>query len=97
MRACWPVSVAWPSVGMTTQVLVAEDSALMREGMRLLFDTQPDLALVGACGDLDGLLEHASRLRPDVVITDIRMPPTHTMRASGPPRHYARPTRAWVS
>ena len=50
----------------------------MREGMRLLFDTQPDLTLVGACGDLDGLLEHASRLKPDVVITDIRMPPTHT-------------------
>lgn len=63
---------------MTTRVLVAEDSALMREGMRLLLDTQPDMALVGACADLDGLLEDASRLEPDVVITDIRMPPTHT-------------------
>jgi DNA-binding NarL/FixJ family response regulator len=77
--ARWPLATACPSVReMTTRVVVAEDSALMREGMRLLVETQPDLALVGTCGDLDGLLKDARRLEPDVVITDIRMPPSHT-------------------
>src|SRR4029079_6896686 len=39
-------------------------------------ETQPDLEVVAVCGDLDELLEAVERGHPDVVITDIRMPPT---------------------
>lgn len=63
---------------MATRVVLAEDSALLREGMRMLFETQADMELVGTCGDLDDLLRLAQELVPDIVITDIRMPPTHT-------------------
>ena len=59
------------------RVVVAEDVMLTREGIvRLLVDA--DVEVVGQAEDLDGLLRRVRALRPDVVITDIRMPPTHT-------------------
>ena len=58
--------------------MLAEDHYLVREGVRKLIEAQPDLEVVGVCGDLDGLMEAVEAERPDVVITDIRMPPTGT-------------------
>jgi len=59
------------------RVVLAEDSALFREGLiRLLTDAGYDV--VAAAADADELLRHVRRQPPDVVITDIRMPPTHT-------------------
>ncbi len=63
---------------MTIRVLLAEDNALLREGVRRVLETAADLRLVGTCGDYDSLLDAACALRPDVVVTDIRMPPTGT-------------------
>ena len=63
---------------MTLRVLLAEDHYLVREGMRRLLDSHPDVEVVGDFGDLDALLAAAAELRPDVVVTDIRMPPTGT-------------------
>ena len=60
------------------RVGLAEDSYLVREGVRRLLETDPQLELVGTCGDLDGLLEMVDRERPAVVVTDIRMPPGNT-------------------
>jgi DNA-binding NarL/FixJ family response regulator len=60
------------------RVVLAEDNLLVREGVQRLLEAQDDLELVAACGDLDGLLAAVQRERPDVVITDIRMPPTGT-------------------
>jgi DNA-binding NarL/FixJ family response regulator len=57
------------------RIVVAEDHFLVREGVRRLLETQPGLEVVAACGDLDGLLESVESERPDVVVTDIRMPP----------------------
>jgi len=62
----------------TIRVLLAEDSYVVREGIRALIETQDDLELVGTCGDLPGLLTAVEECRPDVVLTDIRMPPTQT-------------------
>jgi DNA-binding NarL/FixJ family response regulator len=57
---------------------MADDSLIVREGIRQLLAAQPDVEVVAMCSDLDSLLEVAHEKRPDVVITDIRMPPTHT-------------------
>jgi len=63
---------------MPIRVVLAEDSYLVREGVRLLIESEPELALVAVCDDLDSLLAAVETHRPDVVLTDIRMPPTGT-------------------
>jgi DNA-binding NarL/FixJ family response regulator len=57
------------------RLVLAEDSYLAREGIRRLLETQPQLEVVAACGDLDALLGAVEAENPDVVLTDIRMPP----------------------
>jgi DNA-binding NarL/FixJ family response regulator len=63
---------------MPLSVIVADDALLVREGVMRVIDHEPDLEVVGQCGDYDSLLSLAEALRPDVVVTDIRMPPTGT-------------------
>jgi DNA-binding NarL/FixJ family response regulator len=60
------------------RVVLAEDHVLLREGISRLVAANADLELVGTAGDLPGLLALAEREQPDVVVTDIRMPPTGT-------------------
>jgi DNA-binding NarL/FixJ family response regulator len=60
------------------RVVVAEDNALLREGLSRLIAAEPDLELAGTCGDLPGLLAAIDDEVPDVVVTDIRMPPSGT-------------------
>jgi len=63
-------------VGHTTlRVVVAEDSFLVREGIRLLLATQPDLELADSVASLPELLRAVEETRPDAVLTDVRMPP----------------------
>jgi DNA-binding NarL/FixJ family response regulator len=57
------------------RVVLAEDSYLVREGIRRLLGTRPEVEVVASCNDLTSLLEQVDRERPDVVVTDIRMPP----------------------
>ena len=63
---------------MPIRLVLAEDNYLLREGMTRLIEAQPDLELVAACDDYDSLVEAIEAHRPDVVLTDIRMPPTGT-------------------
>jgi adenylate cyclase len=56
-------------------VFLADDSLLVREGVRALLAAEPDLEVVGVAEDFDGLVEGAAASRPQVVVTDIRMPP----------------------
>ncbi|HYM82598.1 MAG TPA: response regulator transcription factor [Candidatus Dormibacteraeota bacterium] len=60
---------------MPIRIVIADDHYLVREGLRSLLETQAGLEVVAACSDLDSLLRAASDERPDVVVTDIRMPP----------------------
>jgi DNA-binding NarL/FixJ family response regulator len=60
------------------RIALAEDHALLREGVARLLDGEDDLELVGTATDLPSLFDLIERERPDVVITDIRMPPTST-------------------
>jgi DNA-binding NarL/FixJ family response regulator len=57
---------------------MAEDNLLVREGVKGLIDSHPDLELVGVCEDFDSLVASVDTQKPDVVLTDIRMPPTNT-------------------
>jgi DNA-binding NarL/FixJ family response regulator len=57
------------------RLVLAEDNYLVREGIRRLLETQSDLEVAAACGGLDSLLAAVDAERPDVVVTDIRMPP----------------------
>jgi len=63
---------------MVVRVLLAEDNVLLREGLTKVIDGEPDLEVIGAVGDLPTLLERVGAESPDVVVTDIRMPPTGT-------------------
>jgi DNA-binding NarL/FixJ family response regulator len=57
------------------RVVLAEDSLIVREGIRRLLDLDPSVTVVASCGDFDSLLAAVEAERPDVVLTDIRMPP----------------------
>jgi DNA-binding NarL/FixJ family response regulator len=57
------------------RIVLAEDQYLVREGLRRLLETRDELEVAAVCGDLDSLLEAVAAERPDVVVTDIRMPP----------------------
>jgi DNA-binding NarL/FixJ family response regulator len=63
---------------MAIRLVLAEDNYLVREGVRRLLETRPGLEVVGTCGDLESLLAAVEAERPDVVVTDIRMPPGGT-------------------
>jgi len=63
---------------MPIRLVIAEDHYLVREGVRRLLETQPDLEVAAVCGDLDSLLAAVKEEKPDVVVTDIRMPPGDT-------------------
>ena len=58
--------------------MIAEDQYLVREGLRRLLETHENLEVVAVCEDLDSLLGAVDAQRPDVVVTDIRMPPGNT-------------------
>ncbi|WP_053206321.1 response regulator transcription factor [Jiangella muralis] len=64
------------TTGARVRIVVADDALLVREGVQRVLSLYPDLEVVGVAGDLDGLLAAVDEHRPDVVVTDIRMPPT---------------------
>ncbi|NHC46605.1 response regulator transcription factor [Motilibacter aurantiacus] len=63
---------------MPIRVVLAEDNALLRQGLTRLIALDEGLELVGTATDMPSLLELVAREKPDVVVSDIRMPPTGT-------------------
>ena len=57
------------------RVVLADDQYLFREGIQRLLESVSDVEVAAVCNDLDSLLEAVDAKRPDVVVTDIRMPP----------------------
>ena len=63
---------------MPIRIVLAEDQYLVREGLRRLLEAQDGLEIAAVCDDLDSLLAAVAAEGPDVVVTDVRMPPTNT-------------------
>jgi DNA-binding NarL/FixJ family response regulator len=63
---------------MPIRLVIADDHLLVREGVQRLLESDPDLEVAAVCGDLDSLLAAVKAEHPDVVVTDIRMPPGNT-------------------
>jgi DNA-binding NarL/FixJ family response regulator len=59
---------------MTTTLLIADDQALIRVGLRKSLENEPDMTVVGEANDGEDAVSAAQRLQPDVVLMDIRMP-----------------------
>ena len=63
---------------MVLRLVLAEDSFLMRDGINALLELDDEVDVVASCADYDSLLAAVEEHRPDVVLTDIRMPPCQT-------------------
>jgi adenylate cyclase len=59
----------------TISVLLADDNLIVREGVRALIERHKDLRIVGVAADYDEVVQGAASLEPQVLVTDIRMPP----------------------
>src|SRR2546423_9698511 len=65
-----------PMPGGQIRVFLADDNLIVREGVRALLSLADDIEVIGVAADYDELVQGASRAAPQVVVTDIRMPPT---------------------
>jgi DNA-binding NarL/FixJ family response regulator len=65
-----------------TGVLIVDDDDLIRAGLRAILDAEPDITVVGEAADGAGVVPAAVRLRPDVVLMDVRMPAVDGIQAT---------------
>lgn len=61
-------------MGNRLRIVVADDHATVRQGLKLLIDSQSDMTVVGEAADGNGVLEQVETLKPDIVVMDISMP-----------------------
>ena len=66
-------------MGEPLRAVIAEDNYLVREGLRRLLEDSGEVAVLACVGSAPELLDAVGRLAPEVVLTDIRMPPGHHM------------------
>jgi len=68
--------------GKSLRVLIVDDQALIRGGFRMILEAEPDIEVAGEAADGLSAVSEAARLRPDVVLMDVRMPGTDGLEAS---------------
>jgi DNA-binding NarL/FixJ family response regulator len=67
---------------VTITVLLVDDQALLRKGFRMILEEEPEISVVGEASNAQDAVGLASRLRPDVVLMDVRMPGTDGIEAT---------------
>ncbi|HEY7288746.1 MAG TPA: response regulator transcription factor, partial [Vicinamibacterales bacterium] len=67
---------------MTTKIIIADDQALFREGLRTLLSTRPDMDIVGEAANGEEAVALVEQLRPSVVLMDLRMPKVDGIQAT---------------
>lgn len=65
-----------------TRILLVDDHAVLRDGLKLLINRQPDMEVVGEAGDGEEALRKVRQLNPDVVLTDLSMPNVNGVEAT---------------
>ncbi len=79
-----------------TRVVVVDDEALVRAGLRMILESSDDLVVVGEADDGDGAVDAVRRCRPDVVLMDIRMPRMDGLTATVAIRQLEDPPRVLI-
>lgn len=69
--------------GRVVRIVVADDHAIVRDGLRALIQAQPGLSVVGEAANADEAVERARDLNPDVLVLDLSMPGTRAAEATG--------------
>jgi DNA-binding NarL/FixJ family response regulator len=69
-------------VERTIRILIADDHAVVREGLRAVLGSEPDMEVVGEAATGKEVLERAAELRPDVILMDIQMPQINGIEAT---------------
>jgi DNA-binding NarL/FixJ family response regulator len=69
------------------RIVLADDHATVRQGLRLLIDAQPDMTVIGEAGDGGAAIQQVGELAPDVVVMDISMPGINGLNATRLLRH----------
>jgi DNA-binding NarL/FixJ family response regulator len=80
-----------------TRIVIADDQALFREGLRTLLSTRPDMEVVGEASNGDEAVALVERLQPAVVLMDLRMPKTDGIQATARIREPGPRFRFWSS
>ncbi len=81
---------------MTIRVVIADDHAVLRAGLRMLINVQPDMEVIGEAADGVGAVEMARQAQPDVILLDIGMPEHGGLQAIAKIRQASPPTRVLV-
>ncbi len=81
---------------MTIRVVIADDEALIRTGLRIIIDSEPGLSVVGEAADGAAVLPVVRRERPDVVLMDVRMPAVDGIQATSRLKELAEPPKVLV-
>src|SRR5687767_3437039 len=71
-----------PDMANSLRIVLADDHVTVRQGLKLLIDSQPDMRVVGEAIDGNEALKHAQALKPDVIVMDISMPGTNGLIAT---------------
>ena len=74
LRRARPAAHAPVGAGMSVRVLLVDDQALIRAGFRMILEAEEGIEVVGECADGTQAIDSVARLKPDVVLMDIRMP-----------------------